>query len=202
MAKSFRELIWDYLVFFILIVVSTVVPLWSRFCGKKEKTKADYVFAMGRVSIFSMMLSIARGALGVKTFLGYPTEQFYRGSGMWETLYGMVTAYPIVCFVFIPVYFSLGITSVYQYLDLRFVVYRINVIAMSNAFLHRFKSRLVRCLASGTYIVRQVFNLGVTVYTPAVALKTLIGIPYWVSLAGITSISIIFNILVSYSDSF
>lgn len=39
---------------------------------------------------------------------------------MWETLYGMVTAYPIVSYIFIPVYFSLGITSVYQYLDLRY----------------------------------------------------------------------------------
>lgn len=39
---------------------------------------------------------------------------------MWETLYGMVTAYPIVAFVFIPVYFSLGVTSVYQFLDLRY----------------------------------------------------------------------------------
>lgn len=42
---------------------------------------------------------------------------------MWETLYGMVNSYPIVAFVFIPVYFSLGVTSVYQYLDLRFNIY-------------------------------------------------------------------------------
>jgi Na+/proline symporter len=100
---------------------------------------------------------------------------------MWETLYGMVLAYPIVCFVFVPVYFSLGITSVYQYLDLRF------------------KSRLVRCLASGTYIVRQLLNQGVTVFTPCVALNTVIGIPYWASIFGITLVSIIFTILVSSS---
>lgn len=119
MAKGFRELIWDYLVFIILIVGSSVIPLWGRFFGRKEKTKADYVFATGSVSMAAMMLSIARGTLGVRSFLGYPSELFYRGAAMWETLYGMVTAYPIVCFVFIPVYFSLGITSVYQYLDLR-----------------------------------------------------------------------------------
>lgn len=98
---------------------------------------------------------------------------------MWETLYGMVLAYPIVCFVFVPVYFSLGITSVYQYLDMRF------------------KSRLVRCLASGTYVVRQLLNQGVTVFTPCVALNTVIGIPYWASIIGISVVSIIFNILVS-----
>lgn len=98
---------------------------------------------------------------------------------MWETLYGMLLAYPIVSYVFVPVYFSLGITSVYQYLDLRF------------------KSRLVRRLASGTYIVRALLNQGVTVFTPCVALNTVIGIPYWASIAGITAFSIMFNLLVS-----
>lgn len=99
---------------------------------------------------------------------------------MWETLYGMIFAYPIVSYVFVPIYYSLGITSVYQYLDLRF------------------KSRTVRCLASATYIWRQVLNLGVTVFTPCVALNTVIGLPYWASILGITFISIIFNSFVSY----
>ncbi|KAJ3642956.1 hypothetical protein Zmor_025701 [Zophobas morio] len=177
MSKDAKSMIWDYLVFVIFVIASTFVAVYSRFFGPKEKTKADFVFAAGKVSMAAMMLSIARGTLGVRSFLGYPSELFYRGSTMWETLYGMVLAYPIVCFVFVPVYFSLGITSVYQYLDLRF------------------KSRLVRCLASGTYIVRQLLNQGVTVFTPCVALNTVIGIPYWASICGITLVSIIFTIL-------
>lgn len=119
MAKGFKDLAWDYLVFSILIISSFVIPLWNRFFGKKEKTKAEYVFALGSVSMLKMMLSIGRSPLGVRSVLGFPSELFYRGSAMWETLYGLVTALPIVCFVFIPVYFSLSITSVYQYLDLR-----------------------------------------------------------------------------------
>lgn len=52
-------------------------------------------------------------------YSGYPSELFYRGVGMWETIYGLASAYPIVCFVFVPIYLNLGITSVYQYLDMR-----------------------------------------------------------------------------------
>lgn len=59
---------------------------------------------------------------------------------------------------------------------------------------------MVRCLASGTFIMRQVLNLGVTVYTPSVALNTIIGIPYWVSIVGLTAISILFTILVSVTE--
>ncbi|CAG9806281.1 unnamed protein product [Chironomus riparius] len=178
MARNFYLLLSDYLLFIIVVAATTVIPLWGRFFGKKKtRTKADYVFATGAVSAVSMMLSIARGTLGVRSFLGFPSEQFYRGAGMWETLYGMVTAYPIVAFVFIPVYFNLDITSVYQYIELRF------------------NSRLVRCLASGTYIFRSILNLGVTVFTPTVALYTIIGIPIWMSLLAITIISILFNLL-------
>ncbi|XP_057651521.1 sodium-coupled monocarboxylate transporter 1 [Diorhabda carinulata] len=177
MSKDAKSLVWDYLVFIIFVIASTFVALYSKCFGPKVKTKADYVFAAGKVSMAAMMLSIARGTLGVRSFLGYPSELFYRGATMWETLYGMVLAYPIVCFIFVPVYFSLGITSVYQYLDLRF------------------KSQFVKQLASGTYIVRALLNQGVTVFTPCVALNTVIGIPYWASISGISIVSIIFNIL-------
>ncbi|XP_034179767.1 sodium-coupled monocarboxylate transporter 1 [Osmia lignaria lignaria] len=178
MTINASSMVVDYLIFIGCIVASFVIPLWSKFRGRrKESTKADYVFATGSVSMGAMMLSIARGTLGVRSFLGYPSELYYRGSAMWETIYGMLLAYPIVCFVFVPVYYNLGITSVYQYLDMRF------------------KSKLVRCLASFSYVIRSLLNLAVTIFTPCVALKAVIGLPYWASIIGITSISVIFTLM-------
>lgn len=178
MTISPSSMVIDYLVFVGCIVASFVIPLWEKFRGRrKETTKADYVFATGSVSMGAMMLSIARGTLGVRSFLGYPSELYYRGSAMWETVYGMLLAYPIVCFIFVPVYYSLGITSVYQYLDMRF------------------KSKLVRCIASFSYVIRSLLNLAVTIFTPCVALKAVIGLPYWTSIIGITSISVIFSVM-------
>lgn len=55
---------------------------------------------------------------------------------------------------------------------------------------------MVRRLASATYILRILLTLGATIYTPTVALNTVIGIPYWASLGGITLISISFNMMV------
>ncbi|XP_070164836.1 sodium-coupled monocarboxylate transporter 2 [Polyergus mexicanus] len=177
MTTNVTSMVVDYLVFIGFIVISFVIPLWGNFRTKKKETKANYVFATGSVSMGAMMLSIARGTLGVRSFLGYPSELYYRGSAMWETLYGMLLAYPIVCFIFVPVYYSLGITSVYQYLDMRF------------------KSKLVRCLASFSYVIRSLLNLAVTVFTPCVALKAVIGLPYWASIVGITTISVAFTIM-------
>lgn len=81
MKKSFGELTWDYVVFGILVVITTVVPLLGRYIGKKKETsaKADYIFAAGSsISMVSMMLSVARGTLGVRSFLGEFCSQFFR----------------------------------------------------------------------------------------------------------------------------
>lgn len=43
--------------------------------------------------------------------------------------------------------------------------------------------------------MRSLLNLGVTVFTPCVALKTVIGLPYWASILSITVISVIFTIM-------
>lgn len=65
---------WDYVVFSILLFVSTVYPIWKDISERKGKgTKANYIFGHGKVSMFAMMLSIARGTLGVRTFLGNNT---------------------------------------------------------------------------------------------------------------------------------
>lgn len=177
MSMEASSLTMDYLVFVAYIAASFVIPLWGKFKARKKETKADYVFATGTVSMGAMMLSIARGTLGVRSFLGYPSELYFKGSAMWETLYGMLLSYPIVCFVFVPVYYSLGITSVYQYLDMRF------------------NSRLVRCLASFSYVIRSLLNLGVAVFTPCVALYTVIGLPYWASIIGITTVSVALTVM-------
>lgn len=61
--------------FVAFIAFSTVAPLWSRLRGKKKAGgKADYVFATGSVSVLAMMLSIARGTLGIRAVLGEYTE--------------------------------------------------------------------------------------------------------------------------------
>lgn len=71
MSKQLSSMVWDYVVFALFIIVSTIYPIWGEIRSKKGKqTKANYVFASGKVSMFAMMLSIARGTLGVRAFIG------------------------------------------------------------------------------------------------------------------------------------
>lgn len=61
-------------------------------------------------------------------------------------------------------------------------------------FVYRFKSKLVRRLASATFIARNVFIMGITMYTPCVALNTVANIPYWASYLLMTTLGILFTI--------
>lgn len=62
----------------------------------------------------------------------------------------------------------------------------------------RFKSKLVRRLASAAYICRTLLVLGVATFTPCIAIKTVIGIPYYVSIIGMILVSILFMLSVSW----
>ena len=64
------NMVWDYIVFVVFILGCSMIAIYSKFVGPKERTKADYVFATGSVSMAAMMMSIARGTLGVRSFLG------------------------------------------------------------------------------------------------------------------------------------
>lgn len=165
--------------FGLFVCATSCAPLWGR---KKDAAaggdvKRAYIFAGGGVSTLSMILSVARGTLGVRSFLGFPSELVYYGSAMWETLYGMVLAFPLVCWVFIPVYYRLNTNSVYEYLQMRF------------------GSIWVRRMAAATFLLRQTLNLAVTVYTPSVALHAVLALPHWASAAALTGVAIVFNLL-------
>ncbi|XP_026753189.2 sodium-coupled monocarboxylate transporter 2 [Galleria mellonella] len=173
-------LAWECIVFAVFICASSCLPLWKRRKDTKEaggNAKQAYIFAGGGVSLLAMILSVARGTLGVRSFLGFPSELVYRGSAMWETLYGIVLAFPLVCFLFVPVYYRLHTNSVYEYLQMRF------------------NSIWVRRLAAATFVVRQILNLSVTVYTPTVALHAVLALPHWGSAAMLTAVAIVFNLL-------
>ncbi|XP_034837146.1 sodium-coupled monocarboxylate transporter 1 [Maniola hyperantus] len=172
-------LAWECIVFAVFVCASSCAPLWGRRrdAAAGADAKRAYIFAGGGVSTLAMILSVARGTLGVRSFLGFPSELVYFGSAMWETLYGMVLAFPLVCWLFIPVYYRLNTNSVYEYLQMRF------------------GSRWVRRTAAATFLLRQTLNLAVTVYTPTVALHAVLDLPHWASAAALTIVAIVFNLL-------
>lgn len=87
MAEFTTYNIADVVIFVVFLLASTIIPLWSGIFGKKkDKSKADYVFATGSVSMLAMMMSIARGTLGVRVFLGKKSQPYTNNSSLYHNI--------------------------------------------------------------------------------------------------------------------
>lgn len=79
-------------------------------------------------------------------------------------------------------FFFVGITSIYEYLEIRF------------------KSKLVRQVGAATYILRTVLILAVTVNITCLTIRNIVGIQYWIAVGSVTILSLFFTIIVSIVD--
>ena len=67
-----------------------------------------------------MALSLTATSISAITIMGAPSETYVYGSTMCWGLIGDIMGCTIAAFVYIPLYWSLGVTSVNEYIDLRF----------------------------------------------------------------------------------
>ena len=61
----------DYVTFVAALFVTLAVPIYSGYKPRRDDTKKNFVFATGgKISMGMMILSMLRGILGVRMFLG------------------------------------------------------------------------------------------------------------------------------------
>ena len=111
---------WDYTTFAALLVVSTAIGVY--FGWKDRKTKDDNNYALGgqSFSAFPVALSLTATSLSAITMMGSPSEYYYYGSTYaWVGMADVISCV-VAAFIYLPIYYNLGITSIYEYLDMRF----------------------------------------------------------------------------------
>ncbi|XP_059470684.1 sodium-coupled monocarboxylate transporter 2-like [Neocloeon triangulifer] len=166
----------EFVVFGVMVAASGLLAVYSRLSAPTAaSSKKGFSFATGTVSSGAVLMSIARTGLGIRAIVGFPAELYYHGVGMWETLIGVLFAYLVVDVVFMPVYFAMPTTSIYEFLELRF------------------QSGLLRRLTSCLYIVRTCLMLGVTTLTPCVAIQAVLGVPLWATIIAVGTLGILFT---------
>ncbi|XP_065339474.1 sodium-coupled monocarboxylate transporter 2-like [Cloeon dipterum] len=167
----------DYIVFGIMLVASVLLAVYSRLSTPKAAAsdKQSFSFATGTVSSSAVLFSIARTGIGIRAIIGFPSEFYYHGVGMWLTMGGVMISFLLIDLIFMPVYFAMPTTSVYEYLELRF------------------QSGLIRRLTSLLYVVRSCLMLGVTTLTPCVAIQAVLPVPLWASIVAVSILGILFT---------
>ncbi|XP_064455843.1 putative sodium-dependent multivitamin transporter [Ornithodoros turicata] len=162
--KVFRAA--DYAVFTVMLVVSSLIGIYYRFTGDRQRTAREYLLANKNMSVIPVAFSLMASFMSAVTLLGVPAENYYYGTQFVIINIAYIFGTPIAAYVFLPVFYRMQVVSVYEYLEKRF-------------------GTATRLAMSATFIVQMVLYMSVVLYAPAVALSAVTGISKWLSILSV-----------------
>uniref|UniRef100_H0UY77 Solute carrier family 5 member 5 n=1 Tax=Cavia porcellus TaxID=10141 RepID=H0UY77_CAVPO len=154
---------WDYAVFALMLLVSTGIGLWVALARGGQRSADDFFTGGRRLGPLPVGLSLAASFMSAVQVLGVPSEAARYGiKFLWMCL-GQLLCAALTAALFLPVFYRLGLTSTYEYLEMRF-------------------SRAVRLCGTMQYLLATVLYTGIVIYAPALILNQVTGLDIWASL--------------------
>ncbi|XP_009675879.2 sodium-coupled monocarboxylate transporter 1 [Struthio camelus] len=155
-----RFSVWDYVVFAAMLLVSTVIGIYYAFAGGGQKTSKDFLMGGRSMTALPVALSLAASFMSAVTVLGTPAEVYRFGAIF--SIFAITYTLVVLCSaeIFLPVFYRLGITSTYEYLELRF-------------------NKYLRFCGTVLFIIQTTLYTGIVIYAPALALNQVTGFDLW-----------------------
>ncbi len=148
MTPTFGLFDWLVVVGYFALMIAGGVAFTPRHTG----TAKDYFLASGEIPAWLAAISVLSATLSAATFLGGP-DYGYRGDYSYlSTNIGGLLAALFVAKVLIPKYYAMGVTTVYELLDVRF-------------------GRPAMRAAGGMFLVGRILAGGTRVYLGAIAIS-------------------------------
>lgn len=122
-----------------------------------KKTTKEYLMADQSMSAFPVSFSLMASFMSAITLLGVSNESYQFGTMFCVINLSYVLSTPIVAYLFLPVFYRMRTTSVYEYLERRF-------------------GHSMRLMASFAYSIQMILYMGIVLYAPALALEAVTGI--------------------------
>lgn len=137
-----------------LVLLAYFAVIMGIGLSQRSKSGSVHGFALGdrNIAWWAVLASILAAEISAATFLGAPGEGFAKRNWTYAQLViGTILARVLVSFIFIPVYYRHGVTSIYEYLETRF-------------------GGETRLFASITFIVTRILAMGTRLYVSAIIL--------------------------------
>uniref|UniRef100_A0AAQ4QUG1 Solute carrier family 5 member 5 n=1 Tax=Gasterosteus aculeatus aculeatus TaxID=481459 RepID=A0AAQ4QUG1_GASAC len=154
----------DYAVFSAMLLVSMGIGLFQALKKGPGEATADDFFTGGRsMPAVPVGLSLCASFMSAVQVLGVPSEASRYGYKFLYMCLGQSISSLLTAYLFLPVFYRLGITSTNQYLKLRF-------------------GHGMQLLGSIQFLVATLLYTGIVIYAPALILNQATGLNMWVSL--------------------
>ncbi|KAM6214506.1 sodium-coupled monocarboxylate transporter 1 [Rhynchocyon petersi] len=152
--------VWDYLVFAAMLLISAIIGVYYAFAGGGQQTSKDFLMGGRSMTAVPVALSLTASFMSAVTVLGTPSEVYRFGAIFTIFAFTYFLVVVVSAEVFLPVFYKLGITSTYEYLELRF-------------------NKFVRLCGTVLFIVQTILYTGIVIYAPALALNQVTGFNLW-----------------------
>ncbi|XP_075997039.1 sodium-coupled monocarboxylate transporter 1 isoform X2 [Genypterus blacodes] len=165
--------VWDYVVFVGTILGAAGVGLFQAIRGRKETSSAEFLLGGRQMTAVPVAMSLTASFMSGITVIGTPAESYRFGTAFWLFGFAYAIMSTITAELFVPLFYRLGITSAYEYLEMRF-------------------NRVTRLTGTSIYIVQTALYTGMVIYAPALALNQVTGLDLWGVLVATGAVCIIY----------
>ncbi|XP_033482839.1 sodium-coupled monocarboxylate transporter 1 [Epinephelus lanceolatus] len=165
--------VWDYVVFAATILGAAGIGLFQAIRSRKETSSAEFLLGGRQMTAVPVAMSLTASFMSGITVIGTPTEAYRFGAAFWIFAFAYTIMSTVTAEIFVPLFYRLGITSAYEYLELRF-------------------NRLIRIIGTSMYIVQTALYTGLVIYAPALALNQITGLNLWGVLVATGAVCILY----------
>ncbi|XP_070967810.1 sodium-coupled monocarboxylate transporter 1-like [Oncorhynchus clarkii lewisi] len=152
--------VWDYVVFVGTVLGAAGIGLFQAIRGRKNTSSNEFLLGGRQMTAVPVAMSLTASFMSGITVIGTPAEAYRFGAAFW--IFGISYAIMsiITAEIFVPLFYRLGITSTYEYLEMRF-------------------NKLIRVIGTTMYIIQTALYTGMVIYAPALALNQITGLDLW-----------------------
>jgi len=104
----------DYVVFAIILAIASVIGLYYGCTGNKQSSTNEFLMAGRSMSVLPVALSLLASFMSAILLLGTPAEIVVYGTQYWMICISYCFVIPIAAYVFIPIFYQLELTSVFE----------------------------------------------------------------------------------------
>lgn len=148
---------FDYVILVCFLLFSALVGVYHALRGDRQRSASEYLLANRNMRPLPVAISVAVSVMSAVTYLGTPAEVYVHGPQYLVVFLNKSMVIYLVVFSFCPVFYKLQVTSIYEYLDMRF-------------------GKVVRYVGVTINFVYLILYMGIVVYGPALALNAVTGI--------------------------
>ncbi|CAL1266319.1 unnamed protein product [Larinioides sclopetarius] len=156
----------DYIVFGIMLLISAGIGVWYAIVDRKKTDAQEFLMGGRSLSVFPVSMSVLASFMSAITLLGTPAEVYRYGTQYMIINIAFCLVVPATAYLYLPVFFKLGVTSAYEYLELRF-------------------HSAVRTIGCIVFTLHMLMYMPVVLYAPALALSEVTGIRIWTAVLSI-----------------